>query len=249
MSEYVEMRREFPWLGRGFIYAVSNEHIDEFVESLGHLGFRVGFMRPASPADFPDALGQALNFPQPFGGGWDALNDLFRDVELGEHFALIWRNAATIAASDPKLFGEATSMLVSEFHDLRGRGTQAELVITGEGPAFRRPPPVDTPGGREYAQRRRDREYLHDLGARVNEWDPLGLLALGAPHTEYDALVAPINRGLRMDMSPKQLAVVLDRFIRNTFGAEATGTFEFAVATIAWYRTLDRQRGTDSKGL
>jgi RNAse (barnase) inhibitor barstar len=93
-------------------------------------------MRPSTPERFHDALAAALNFPSHYGRNWDAAHDSFRGLELHHPFALVWRNADRIASSDPKLFGEACAVLAEEFRALGSRGIQAELVVTGDGPAF-----------------------------------------------------------------------------------------------------------------
>jgi hypothetical protein len=82
--------------------------------------------------------------------------------------------------------------------------------------------------------RRADREYLRELEARIVSWDPVGLIASGAPLDEYDCLVSPVAGGLRRGLSPEELAATLDRFILGHFGLQAQGTAAFAVEVIGW---------------
>lgn len=87
---------------------------------------------------------------------------------------------------------------------------------------------------------RADREYLRGLHAQVAGWDPLGLIALGAPEDEYDCLLAPLVSGLRDGLPPRELAGVLrDRVIEH-FGGEPAGAYQFAVQIDAWHRSLPR---------
>jgi hypothetical protein len=83
-------------------------------------------------------------------------------------------------------------------------------------------------------ERRRDRAYIRAVGDRIVDWDPIGLIALGAPSDEYHCLVGPVIGGLRQGLSPDELAAALDRFIDSHFAVNATGTAEFAIKIIAW---------------
>ena len=62
-------------------------------------------------------------------------------------------------------------------------------------------------------RRRRDRDCVRALGVRVTAWDPIGLIAIGAPPDEYDRLIGPITSGLRQGVTSDGLAAALDRFI------------------------------------
>jgi hypothetical protein len=143
VTRFVWIRREFPWIGSGFILAVAESYADQFADQLRALGFTVVTMRCGSGASFGTALKHALRFPDWCGLGWDAIHDCFGEVEFPHPFALMWRDAETFAADNPKAFGEATAILQIEFDALGTRGTQAVLVITGDGPAFQRPRQAD----------------------------------------------------------------------------------------------------------
>ena len=99
-------------------------------------------IEPRRPEELHPQLAAALRFPDGHGMNWDAVHDSMRDFGFDHPFALIWRNADRIAAENLKLFAEASAILFTEFRELgllHGRPLQAELVITGFGPAFRHP--------------------------------------------------------------------------------------------------------------
>ena len=88
-------------------------------------------------------------------------------------------------------------------------------------------------------QRRRDnREYLRELYRRIVAWDPIGLIALGAPNDEYDCLIASVVSGLREGLAPHELARVLRDRIVEHFGEEPSGADRFAVEITDWHRTV-----------
>jgi hypothetical protein len=141
MSEAsVWFRRDFPWLGSGFIHAVADDYADRFLADLARRGFEARSIRGDSGRSIFDELGSAFAFPDYYGGsGWDSVIDCFRDVELPERCAVVWRRADVYANLDPKLFGEACAVLDSVFGDLGKDGHQLVLVLTGKGAAFKRP--------------------------------------------------------------------------------------------------------------
>ena len=67
-------------------------------------------------------------------------------------------------------------------------------------------------------QRSADREDLRDLYGQVVAWDPLGLIALGAPRDEYDCLPAPLVAGLRDGSDLRQVAQALRDRMAEHFG-------------------------------
>jgi hypothetical protein len=85
-------------------------------------------------------------------------------------------------------------------------------------------------------ERRRNRAYIRAVADRIVEWDPIGLIGIGAPLDEYDCLIAPVLGGLKEGLSPRELAAALDSFIESHFEVEAAGTAEFAAAIVAWDR-------------
>ena len=139
MAEFVWLRHEFPWLGSGFLHAVTEMSADQFISQLEELGFTVVAMRCGAGESLSTSLKLAFGFPDwcgDIGQIWDAIHDCFREVEFTHPFALVWREVEGYAAASPKLFAEAIVILNSEFEALATHGIQAELVITGEGPSF-----------------------------------------------------------------------------------------------------------------
>jgi hypothetical protein len=83
---------------------------------------------------------------------------------------------------------------------------------------------------------------LRDL---VNEWDPIGLIELGAPRDEYDCLVGPILRHLEANNSVHEIAAFLDRQMVDHFGVSGvTGSQTFAAKVQAWY--VERWPGSEN---
>jgi hypothetical protein len=139
-KDTVWFRRDFPWLGPGFIHAVDDGYVDAFLTDLARWGFEQRTIRGSSERTVFEELGCAFEFPDYYGGsGWDSVIDCFRDVELPAKCALVWRRADTYANHDPKLFGEACAVLDSIFGQLGKDGHQLVLVLTGHGQAFKRP--------------------------------------------------------------------------------------------------------------
>ncbi len=141
MLQPVWFRRDFPWLGGGFIHAVDEGYADDFSAQLAEGGFELRTLDGSSGRSVFVELGSALNFPDYYGGsGWDSVIDCFRDVDLPSRCAIMWRHADQYASLDPKLFGEACAVLTDVFDKLAPEGCQVVLVLTGHGPAFKRPP-------------------------------------------------------------------------------------------------------------
>ena len=86
------------------------------------------------------------------------------------------------------------------------------------------------------ADRARDRELMSLVRQRLVLCDPVGLIAAGAPHDEYDCLLGPLITGLRSHQSPELLATSLRGQLADHFGASPSGSeVAFADALIAWY--------------
>lgn len=85
-------------------------------------------------------------------------------------------------------------------------------------------------------RRRADREHLRELYRRIVAWDPIGLIATGAPEDEYDCLLGPIATDLRDEVTPAHLAEVLRLRITSHFGVEPENTERFAVEITDWHR-------------
>lgn len=59
-----------------------------------------------------------------------------------------------------------------------------------------------------------------ELRALVAEWDPLGLLGLGAPADEYDCLINPLMRLLDDGVTAEQVSAFLLREFSGHFGVD-----------------------------
>jgi hypothetical protein len=82
------------------------------------------------------------------------------------------------------------------------------------------------------------RERLDELRLLVNEWDPVGLIDLGAPGDEYDCLLGPVLTALVAGPSVDEIANVLREHLDGHFGVEVARADcrSFAVAAVAWWR-------------
>jgi hypothetical protein len=61
-----------------------------------------------------------------------------------------------------------------------------------------------------------DRELL-ELRAALNQWDPAGLIAVGAPDDEYNDLVHPVLKALRNGGRSAEVAAVVGEIIRRDY--------------------------------
>jgi hypothetical protein len=75
-----------------------------------------------------------------------------------------------------------------------------------------------------------------ELTAMVNEWDPVGLIAAGAPNDEYDCIVGDVLRALERGDSEAALAHYLKEHIGDHFGADPGDPAAFAIKAAVWYR-------------
>jgi hypothetical protein len=73
---------------------------------------------------------------------------------------------------------------------------------------------------------------LRDL---VNAWDPVGLIADGAPVDEYDCLVGPVLRRLEANDSPSAIAEYLSATFDDHFGVPLQNPKRFAEQVVEWY--------------
>lgn len=140
MADLLWLRREFPWLGDGFIPAVDADAVDAFAAALAGHGFVTIPLTCGRADDLFIALGRDLGFPSYYGGsGWDAVDDCLGDLQMADQFAILWHGAGDYAAANPKLFGETCAVLTDWLRGLSAAGTQGTLVLVGTGPAFSSP--------------------------------------------------------------------------------------------------------------
>ena len=82
--------------------------------------------------------------------------------------------------------------------------------------------------------------FVDDLRERVWSSDPVQLEEFQPPRDEYDRIVTPLSGWLRARLAPDQVASRLAALVGDHFGHEPSGTVEFAVDIVAWYRTVDQ---------
>lgn len=136
------MRHEFPWLGGGFVHAVSETYVEQFRADLEARGFHLWSLdggRMLDVVGFWAEIKRCFEFPDYQGSNWDAFTDSFGDLALPARFAVVWLRSDRVAAENLKLFAEAVSVLTSAFQAVSTEGAQGEVIIAGSGAAFRRP--------------------------------------------------------------------------------------------------------------
>jgi RNAse (barnase) inhibitor barstar len=138
-SDFVWMRREFPWLRPGFVHAVHSDGLSRFRRQLRDLKFELFEMLGSPQRSVFDQLADAFAFPEYYGGNWDAFNDCIGDIEPPPRSALLWHAPDLHAGADPKRFGEACSMLTRVFDVWSTEGSQALLVLVGSTDTFDHP--------------------------------------------------------------------------------------------------------------
>jgi RNAse (barnase) inhibitor barstar len=151
VPEYVQWNVELPWLGLGFLHFVHTEAAPLIFDRFRALQVQTFVLEGSRIHDrdsFHEEAARTFGFPDWYGRGWDALNDVFRDVAFTHPAAIIWNDADQSAAADLKTFAEAAHVL---YHDARhfknletGKHVQIALFYTGRAPHFTRPDPGDT---------------------------------------------------------------------------------------------------------
>jgi len=95
------------------------------------------------------------------------------------------------------------------------------------------PGPLDDEG--MTTDRARVRRLFRELQARVVEWDPLGVVAAGAPEDEYDCVTGPLLRMLAEGATEREIESYLNSDFNDNFGVRVQHARQFAQATRAWY--------------
>lgn len=83
------------------------------------------------------------------------------------------------------------------------------------------------------ASRTRWRE-LRDL---TNEWDPIGLIRLGAPQDEYECVLGALIRLLERQATVQEVTGYLVKEFADHFGSpiEESSAVDFATRASSWY--------------
>lgn len=71
----------------------------------------------------------------------------------------------------------------------------------------------------------------------VGAWDPVGLIAAGAPPDECDCIVGGVLRVLERGESAEQLGHLLISHVAAHFGVPPRDPSPFAAEAVAWYRS------------
>ena len=83
--------------------------------------------------------------------------------------------------------------------------------------------------------RRATRDRREQLLTLVNNWDPAGLIASGAPRDRYEGLVDTIFSALSAGKTKEQLRTILETELRDQFRSAATGVESFVNRAFAWF--------------
>lgn len=80
------------------------------------------------------------------------------------------------------------------------------------------------------------RKRWRELRDAVNDWDPVGLIEIGAPEDEYECLVGPLMRMLEAGCSREEIADYLNQHVPDHFGAsKIEGAERFAEGKVSWF--------------
>lgn len=101
-----------------------------------------GWVGGGTKAEFLDAVGTALSFPDYYGHNFDALADCLYDVGEGtDGVLLLWDGWSTLARGDEKAFSVALSVLGARVNS--DRGARFAVLLRGEGPHVTGVPSLD----------------------------------------------------------------------------------------------------------
>ena len=84
-------------------------------------------------------------------------------------------------------------------------------------------------------ERRAVRTKREQLLTLVNGWDPLGLLAAGAPRDKYDCVIDKLLSLLSQRAGKEDIARSLDDDIREHFGRTPEGSAQFVNRAVTWF--------------
>ena len=86
-------------------------------------------------------------------------------------------------------------------------------------------------------ERAQSRQRWRELRDMVNAWDPVGLMAIGAPPDEYEDIVSEVLRALERRESAQQLAASLTGYIPAQYGSGPRDPSAFAAQAVEWYES------------
>ena len=79
---------------------------------------------------------------------------------------------------------------------------------------------------------------MRQLQLLIDEWDPIGLLMMGAPSDEYECLAGPTFSRLAQGITVDELAQWLKKHSLEHFDVAAADSASFASKAVAWYRSF-----------
>jgi hypothetical protein len=94
----------------------------------------------------------------------------------------------------------------------------------------------------EMKQRNSIRAQREQLLTLVNGWDPVGLLAAGAPRSEYDCVIDELLGLLSRKATEAEIARFLEQEIADHFGTKPRGAGPFATKVVAWFEMTSTQQ-------
>lgn len=133
------MRGDLPFLRSGPVWRVresAREEVDRVVERHGYLRLDLDGRLMTSRAAAHAELARALEFPEWYGGNWDAFHDCMYAVESahrGERIAVVWNDFEAAAAAAPVTAAEVLWALLEVRHE---RDLVLDLFVLGSGPDF-----------------------------------------------------------------------------------------------------------------
>ena len=100
-----------------------------------HAGWRfaeVDGWHHTTKAEFLEAIGKTLDFPDYYGQNFDALADCLTDVDAGDGTVLLWDGWGALARAEPRAFNVALSVLGTRVN--ADRGGPFAVLLRGDGP-------------------------------------------------------------------------------------------------------------------
>lgn len=91
-------------------------------------------------------------------------------------------------------------------------------------------------------QRQRKRAPRDELRTLLNEWDPAGRLAAGAPRDTYDVLLDELIGLLGRNRSAAEVTTFLQKSISERFATKARDADRFAAKAIAWHSLQSEEK-------
>jgi hypothetical protein len=120
--------------------------VDDVRRTVEHAGWQfaeVDGWHHTTKAEFLEAIGAALSFPEYYGQNFDALADCLGDVTAGdsEGWIVLWDGWGPLAREDPRAFSVALSVLGGRVN--ADKGGHFAVLLRGDGPDVPGVPSLD----------------------------------------------------------------------------------------------------------